>query len=127
MLGPKGNATRVMCNAICDETLDRAEQWFGEHKQEPYCYWAKDEFISITDKNNIDILNRHPEIEDIDDHTIVQWNSEAEVIRLSKFCPKLREGLKEMYENNVVSGHGKTTHWALFQDGSNYELIVYRA
>ena len=126
MLSAKGNATRVMFNSIVDETLERVEQWFELNPKEPYCYWAKDEFISIADKNNIDILSRHPEIEDIDDHTIVQWNNEAEVVRLSRFCPKLREGLADMYENDVVHGHGKTCNWALFKDGDNFEVLCYR-
>ena len=126
MLSAKGNATRVMFNAIIDETLERVEHWFEMNPKEPYCYWAKDEFISIADKNNLAVLDKHPEIEDINDHTIVQWNSEAEVFRLSKFCPKLKEGIADMFENGVTHGHGKTCCWAIFKDGDNFEVLGYR-
>lgn len=126
MLSAKGNATRIMFNAIIEESLDRIKQWFDEHPNEPYCYWAKDKFIAIEDKDNAEILECHPEIEDINDHTIVQWNKEAEVVRLSRFCPKLREGLADMYENGVISGKKNDYHWALFKDGDNFEVLGYR-
>ena len=126
MLSAKGNATRVMLNAIIDETLDRVKQWFDEHSEEPYCYWAKDEFISIADKYNKFILDKHPEIENIDDHTIVQYNKEANVAKFSKFCPKLKEGIANMFENGVISGHGKEVNWVLFKDNDNFEVIGYK-
>lgn len=126
MLSAKGNATQVMFNSIIDETLERVEQWFDEHQNEPYCYWAKDEFISIADKNNQFILDKHPEIEDINDHTVVQWNEEAKVMRLSRFCPNLKAGIADMFENGAIHGHGKTCNWAIFKDKDNYELIGYK-
>lgn len=126
MLGAKGNATRVMFNMIIEETIDRTKQWFDEHPDEPYCYWAKDKFIAIEDKDVAEILECHPEIEDINDHTIVQWNKEAEVVRLSKFCPKLREGLTDMYENGVISGKNNNACWALFKNDDNFEVLCYK-
>ena len=46
-LNPKGIATKATINMLCDSIVERAHAWFDEHPNEPYCYWAQDEF-----KNN---------------------------------------------------------------------------
>lgn len=121
----RGNATKAIFNAIAKETFLRAQKWFREHPEEPFCYWAKDDFIKIADKENKQLLDAHPEIEDINDHTIVQFDLLTDTVYLSKFCPKLRAGLQDMvnagYFENTIDGY----HWRVFHDDGNFKVMCY--
>lgn len=118
-------ATKALFNSIPKDTFLRAKKWFQEHPEEPYCYWAKDDFIAIKDKNNQAILSKYPEIEDINDHTIVQWDSLSDTVFLSKFCPKLRQGIQEMTDAEYMSNDVEGYHWAIMPDGDNFKVLIY--
>ena len=114
----KGSATKAMFNAIAKDTSKRAKAWFADHPEEPYCYWARDEFISIEDRDNPEILARHPEIEDINDHTTVYLEKGLVVIRT--FCPRLREGISDFYNDGVFSGEG----WVVEPELDNWKVTL---
>jgi hypothetical protein len=118
-------ATKALFNSIPKDTFLRAKKWFQEHPEEPYCYWAKDDFIAIKDKNNQVILSKYPEIEDIDDHTIVQWDPLSDTVFLSKFCPKLRQGIREMVDAEYMSNDVEGYHWVIMPDGDNFKVLIY--
>lgn len=118
-------ATKALFNSIPKDTFLRAKKWFQEHPEESYCYWAKDNFIAIKDKNNQAILSKYPEIEDIDDHTIVQWDSLSDTVFLSKFCPKLRQGIREMMDAEYMSNDVEGYHWVIMPDGDNFKVLIY--
>ncbi len=84
-------ACMAVFKAICRETVDKYWAWFREHPGEPYCYWSADEPIAIRDKDNEELLAKHPEIEDIDDHTTVRPDGDSLVFK--DFCPKLRRAV----------------------------------
>lgn len=117
------NALKAMFNALARDTYTRAKAWFQEHPEEPYCYWSKDEFILIKDKHNKAILDKHPEIENIDDHTTVYF--EANVLTLRTFCPKLRAGIRELVSSGFT---GNTTHGIQYEistEGDNFRIDAY--
>lgn len=120
-------ATKALFNSIPKDTFLRAKKWFQEHPEEPYCYWAKDEFIAIKDKDNKSILDKHPEIEDINDHTIVEFNLDTNVACLSRFCPKLKQGIQELYDSGYKSNDVDGIHWLITPviNTDNYKLTAY--
>lgn len=121
----KGASLKAMLNYMARDTFKRALEWKQKNAQEPYCYWAKDEFISIRDKYNPAILGRHPEIDDIDDHTIVEFDLATRNLQLSRFCPRLKSSIKEMVESGYTSNDVDGLHWYILPDGENYKLICY--
>lgn len=121
----QGNAVKAMFNAIVDDTILRARKWFKEHPDEPYCYWAKDDFISIADKTNKAILEKHPEIEDINDHTIVQYDFNTDIVQLSRFCPKLKAGIKAMVDGGYTANTVNGCHWYVKPDSDNFKVVCY--
>lgn len=110
----KGNAVKSMFDYVCSETYARTKKWFSEHPDEPYCYWAKDDFIPIAQKENKDLLAQHPEIEDINDHTIVEFHDNK--VLMHSFCPKLRESLSAMAEGGVTENTAYGIHWWIEPD-----------
>ena len=122
----KAHATKTMFNALAKNTFLRAKQWFQEHPDEPYCYWAKDDFISIADKNNEELLSKYPEIDDINDHTIVQWDSLSDTVFLSRFCPKLKQSICELCNSGTTQGDvDGGYHWGIVPDGENFKVLCY--
>lgn len=109
-----GRAVKVMFDFICAETYEKTKKWFQENPDEPYCYWSKDEFIHIRDKENQELLARHPEIEDINDHTIVEFHDGK--VFMHSFCPKLRESLSAMYEGGISENVAYGIHWWIEPD-----------
>lgn len=109
-----GSATKAMFNAICLDTYTRAKEWFNNHKDCYQAYWAKDDFLPV--QSNYDaklkFVKEHPEIEDINDHTLVHF--ENDILVLDHFCPRLREGIKDFYESGYCSGDG----WVVEPDSS---------
>lgn len=89
-----GIACIAMFKAICADTYSRYMKWFDDHPEETWCYWSKDEPIRPADRDNEELLAKHPEIEDIDDHTVVR--RERDVLVFSKFCPRMRKSLAAM-------------------------------
>ena len=86
-----------LLNFIVEDTFNRANRWFDEHPNDYFCYWAKDTFLSEKDKKDNSklekFLKEHKEIDDIDDHTIVERIDN--MIVLSRFCPRLKEMIRE--------------------------------
>lgn len=102
----KGSATKAMFNAICSDTCKRAKKWFEEHPDVKVAYWAKDDFLPYESDSNAkaEFVKEHPEIEDINDHTLICVDGET--VRLWHFCPRLRDGIKDFYESGICSGNG---------------------
>ena len=108
------------------KTFDRAIEWFQGNPNEPYCYWAEDSFISIADKDNKQVLEAHPEIEDINDHTIVEVDLSNNVVYLSKFCPRFKKAFTELYNSGETSGKEDDLSWDLVPKANNYCLILHK-
>lgn len=121
----KAHAVNTMFKALAKDTFLRVKKWFEEHPDEPYCYWAYDEFISIADKDNEELLKKHKEIDDINDHTIVQWDSLSDTMFLSRFCPKLKQSIYELYSSGVTQGDVDGYHWSIIPDDDNFKVLVY--
>lgn len=101
-----GSATKAMFNAISEDTYCRAKKWFAEHPDVEKAYWAKDDFLpfqaSYDDK--LKFVKAHPEIENIDDHTLVKFDEGT--LKLWHFCPRLRDGIADFYTSGICSGDG---------------------
>ena len=95
-----GVACMAMFRAIAVDSWKKYNDWFDEHPEEPYCYWSKDEPIHPDDKDNKELLAKHPEIEDIDDHTIVERKGDS--LKFSKFCPRLRKSIGAVLGDKYV-------------------------
>lgn len=121
----KAHAVNTMFKTLAKDAFLRAKKWFKEHPDEPYCYWAYDEFISIADKDNEELLKKHKEIDDIDDHTIVQWDSLSGTVFLSRFCPKLKQSIYELYSSGVTQGDADGYHWDIIPDDENFKVLCY--
>lgn len=119
------NTIKVILDIMALSTFKRVKEWFQKNPDEPYCYWAKDNFIAIKDKDNIEILKAHPEIDDIDDHTIVQWDSYSDTVFLSKFCPKIRQGIRALADSGCLSNDIDGCHWAILPDEDNFKVLIY--
>ncbi len=110
----KGKAVKNIFDFICAETYERTKKWFEQHPDEPYCYWAKDEFIPIAEKDNKELLSKHPEIEDINDHTVVEFHDNK--VLMHSFCPKLKESLSEMVAGGISESTAYGIHWWIEAD-----------
>ena len=103
-----GSATKAMFNAICEDTCYRAKKWFSEHPDVKVAYWAKDDFLPVQSDNDVKLkfVKDHPEIENIDDHTLVRFDGGT--LKLWHFCPRLRDGIADFYSSGICSGDGWT-------------------
>lgn len=103
-----GLATKAMFNLIAHDTYERAKEWFKEHPDVMFAYWAKDDFLSCeaSEDSQECFLKAHPEIEDISDHTIVCFGNDT--LSLFHFCPRLMNGIKDFYESGYCCGDGWT-------------------
>lgn len=101
-----GSATKAMFNAICEDTYYRAKRWFAEHPDVEIAYWAKDDFLPYqsSDEAKLKFVKDHPEIENIDDHTLVKFDGGT--LKLWHFCPRLRDGIADFYTSGICSGDG---------------------
>lgn len=118
-----GIACRALFKVIAKDTYDRYREWFRQHPEEPWCYWSKDEPIMIKDHDNADLLAKHPEIEDIDDHTTVRVEDGAVIMR--DFCPRMRAPLESMLggkDEYLIESDGYSV--LTTRDGYNYKVTV---
>ena len=101
-----GAATKAMVNAICKDTYYRAKKWFSEHPDVEVAYWAKDDFLPFQSDNDLKFkfVKEHPEIENIDDHTLVKFDKGT--LKVWHFCKKLRDGIADFYYSGIHSGDG---------------------
>lgn len=123
-----GNATKTVINTLIVDTFKAAEKWFKSHADEPFCYWGKDfDFLpaSATEQEKADFMQRHKEVEDLNDHTIVQFDPYTRALYLSKFCPRIRDGLKDMFEARYDCNSLDGYHWRIVADKDNYKLVCY--
>ena len=118
-----GSATKAMFNAIYKETYQRAKKWFTEHPDVEIAYWAKDEFLPFQSEydTKLKFIKEHPEIENIDDHTLVKFDDDT--LKLWHFCPRLRDGIADFYSSGICSGDGWTIMPDTLIDG-NWVLLV---
>ena len=118
-----GAATKAMFNAIGKETYHRAKKWFTEHPGIETVYWAKDDFLPFQSEYEAKLrfVKEHPEIENIDDHTLVKFD--GDVLKLWHFCPRLRDGIADFYSSGICSGDGWTVAPDSLIDG-NWVLLI---
>ena len=119
-----GRATHAMIHLIAEDTWYRTWDWFHQHPEAQFAYWAKDEFLSdkATDKEKEEFVKRHPEIENLDDHTTVHILNDQ--IILATFCPRLKAGIKEMCDDGITWEVTSGIHYVIEADGDNYMIIV---
>lgn len=119
-----GRATRAMFNTIADETYDRVFEWFKKHPEAQFAYWAKDEFLSdkATDDERKDFVARHKEIDDLNDHTTVIILNDTVI--LQTFCPRLKAGIKELFEDGIITGTYEKTQYFIEKDESNFRILL---
>lgn len=122
----KGAATHAMFKYIAELTYHRAFEWFEQNPNEPYCYWAKDRFIAISEKDDKELLTKYPEIIDINDHTIVQVNKDTKQVVFSRFCPNLRLGIADILAEGKNHFEYDIYQWDIAPDPErpgNYVII----
>lgn len=107
-----GSATKALFNAIHGETYYRAKMWFEKHSDVEIAYWAKDTFLPFQSEYDakLKFVKEHPEIENIDDHTLVKFDGDT--LKLWHFCPRLRDGIADFYSSGICSGDG----WVVIPD-----------
>lgn len=118
----KGLATKAMFNTIAKDTKRRAKRWFNKHKDCVVAYWGKDDFLpfNATEREKQLFMEQHPEIEDLDDHTLLRFDNDTLV--LWHFCPRIRNGIKDFYSEGINKGDG----WLVLDDLVNLgNYIVY--
>lgn len=119
-----GSATLAMMHAIASDTYDRVFEWFKEHPEAQFAYWAKNEFLSdkATEDEKKDFVVRHPEIDDLNDHTTVMILNDS--IILQTFCPRLKAGIKEIYDDGIHSEDLADVYYTIEPDADNYRIVL---
>lgn len=119
-----GRATLAMIHAIIEDTWDRVWDWFHQHPEAQFAYWGKDEFLSdkATDKEKQEFVKRHPEIDDLNDHTTVHILNDQ--IMFATFCPRLKAGIKEIYESEYIHEIYNGISLTVTPDNDNFIVTV---
>ena len=119
-----GSATLAMMHAIASDTYARVFEWFKEHPEAQFAYWAKDEFLSdkATEDERKDFVARHPEIDDLNNHTTVMILNDSVI--LQTFCPRLKAGIKEIYNDGIHSEDLADLCYTIEPDADNYRIVV---
>ena len=119
-----GSATLAMFNTICKDTYYRAKRWFSEHPDVDVAYWAKDDFLPFQSDNDLKLkfVKEHPEIENIDDHTLVKFDEGT--LKAWHFCPRLKAGIKEIYDDGIHSEDLADVYYTIEPDADNYRIVV---
>ena len=119
-----GSATLAMIHAIASDTYVRVFEWFKEHPEALFAYWAKDEFLSdkATEDERKDFVARHPEIDNLSDHTTVMILNDSVI--LQTFCPRLKAGIKEIYNDGIHSEDLADLCYTIEPDADNYRIVV---
>lgn len=97
-----GRATKIILDTECERTYIRAMEFFNNNPNELSAFWGKDEFLkgSATEEEKTAFVKKHPEIEDIHNHTSI--TRLGNMIILGTFCPRLYAGIKELYDNGYT-------------------------
>lgn len=119
-----GRATLAMIHITAEDTWYRTWAWFHSHPDAQFAYWGRDEFLSdkADDKEKEEFIKRHPEINNLNDHTTVHILNDQ--IILATFCPRLKEGIKEMYNEGIIWEVTDGVHWLIEPDEDNYMIIL---
>ena len=119
-----GRATYAMIHAIIEDTWSRIWDWFHAHPEAQFAYWGKDEFLSdkAGSKEKEEFIKRHPEIDDLNNHTTVHILNDQ--IILATFCPRLKAGIEEMYNSGITSEVTDGIHWIVKPDEDNFMIIL---
>ena len=119
-----GSATLAMMHAIASDTYVRVFEWFKEHPEAQFAYWAKDEFLSdkATEDERKDFVARHLEIDDLNNHTTVMILNDSVI--LQTFCPRLKAGIKEIYDDGIHSEDLADVYYTIEPDADNYRIVV---
>lgn len=121
-----GSATLAMFHAIASDTYVRVFEWFKEHPEALFAYWGKDELLSdkATEDERKDFVARHPEINDLNDHTTVMILNDSVI--LQTFCPRLKAGIKEIYDDGIHYEDLTGLYYTIESDADNYRLVLSR-
>lgn len=119
-----GSATLAMIHVIASDTYIRVFEWFKEHPDALFAYWAKDEFLSdkATEDERKDFVARHPEINNLSDHTTVMILNDSVI--LQTFCPRLKAGIKEIYNDGIHYEDLADIYYTIEPDADNYRIVV---
>ena len=119
-----GRATLAMIHMLAGQTWDRIWDWFHQHPEAQFAYWGRDEFLSdkATAIEKEEFVKRHPEIDNLDDHTTVHILNDQVI--LATFCPRLRAGIKEMYDEGVTHGVTNGISWMIKPDENNFLIFA---
>jgi len=119
-----GRATQAMFHAIASDTYVRVFEWFKKHPEAQFAYWGKDEFLSdkATEDERKDFVARHPEIDDLNDHTTVMILNDSVI--LQTFCPRLKAGVKEIVDDGITAEDLPDVYYVIEPDGDNYRLTL---
>ena len=119
-----GSATLATMNAIASDTYVRVFEWFKEHPEAQFAYWAKDEFLSdkATEDERKDFAARHKEIDDLNDHTTVMILNDSVI--LQTFCPRLKAGIKEIYDDGIHSEDLSDVYYTIESDTDNFRIVL---
>lgn len=114
---PRANAVKTVFSLLTDDVYERTQVWFKEHPNEPFAYWARDTYIAIKDKDNKELLAQHPEIENINDHTMLKPRPDGKGTILYGFCPDLKKSVAELMDAGCANGMtDKGIYWWVRQD-----------
>lgn len=119
-----GRATLAIIHFVASDTYVRVFEWFKKHPEAQFAYWGRDEFLSdkATEDERKDFVARHPEIDDLNDHTTVMILNDS--IILQTFCPRLKAGIKEMYDDGIRSEDLPDVYYIIEPDADNYRAIL---
>lgn len=121
----KAAVTKALFNAIAQSSFERIISWFKQNPTQKYCYWASDEFLQAdcSEQDKRDFISRHPEIEDLNDHTTVYYDLSTDTVTLRTFCKRLREGIAAMLAEGYTSNISNGITWHVEPEGNNYKVI----
>lgn len=119
-----GRATLAMFHAIASDTYVKVFEWFKKHPEAQFVYWGKDEFLSdkATPDERKDFVARHPEIDDLNDHTTVMILNDSVI--LQTLCPRLKAGVKEIVDDGITAEDLSDVYYTIEPDGDNYRLTL---
>lgn len=119
----RSSAVKALLGTIADGTYDRYRKWFADNPRFDYCYWSANEPIAPDQTDNQELLDLHPEIKDIHDHTMIRMDGNRLVAWA--FCPEYRSNFNELLgdRESFRLSSGKVS-LELTRDGENFRVVV---
>lgn len=124
-LTPRAHATYCMFNFLAEDAYEKYRTWFNEHPDEAFCLWTKEGPEPEKAKYEPDFLVNREYIDNIDDLSIVQFR--GDIFVFTKFCPKVIDGVRELYLSGRCSNTILGYHWDLIidpNDKDNFEFTI---